>query len=142
MRKIPSVLTWHNDLPDVTSGAGILVKVNKSVSAVYLNSFDRIIATTKAYANSSTILRRYPKKVKVIHNGVDTRRFSPTVDGSFIREKYGLEGKTVALFVGALTRWHEYKGVDVPHKSIRHAVQKTGRSEITHRRRRQHAKKL
>jgi glycosyltransferase involved in cell wall biosynthesis len=49
----------------------------------------------------------------VIQNGVDTKNFNPEVDGGVVREKYNISGSKVLLFVGALTRWHGYKGLDV-----------------------------
>lgn len=119
LRSIPSVLTWHNDLPAVTAGAGVLVKLHASLSLIYLNQFRRIIATTQIYAQRSVSLRRYADKVVVIPNGVDTGRFRPDVSGDRIREEYGLQGLKVVLFVGALTQWHAYKGLDVLLKAFR-----------------------
>jgi len=113
LRRIPSVLTWHNDLPPVTSTARILTEFHDAASPAYLNNFRRIIATTNVYASDSKILRRYSKKVVVIQNGVDTKNFNPEVDGGVVREKYNISGSKVLLFVGALTRWHGYKGLDV-----------------------------
>ncbi len=109
---IPAVLTWHNDLPYVTSAAGLLVRAHSLFSPAYLRYYDRIIATTSVYARTSYTLRRYPGKVRVVPNGVDTSRFSPLVSGDEVRARHGLEGRTVVLFVGALTQWHAYKGVD------------------------------
>ena len=111
--RTPSVLTWHNDLPPVTSGARILVDLHNSFAPIYLRCFDRIIATTEAYATKSEILRRFLSKVAVINNGVDTTRFSPEVSGEKIRERYKLNQNKVVLFVGALTTFHAYKGVDI-----------------------------
>lgn len=112
LRRIPAVLTWHNDLPPVTSPAGLLVKLHNMTSSAYLRRFKRIIATTRVYAEGSPILSRWRDRVVVIHNGVDTGRFKPSNDGSKVRERHGLDGKKVVLFVGALTRWHAYKGLD------------------------------
>jgi glycosyltransferase involved in cell wall biosynthesis len=112
MRSIPAVLTWHNDLPRVTSAAGLLVRAHDLLSPAYLEYFARIIATTEVYANTSPILKKYANKVRVIPNGVDTKRFSPTLDGRKIRDLHGFAGEILVLFVGALTRWHSYKGVD------------------------------
>lgn len=109
--RTPSVLTWHNDLPPVTSVAGMIVKLHDRISGSYLDLYNRIVATTAVYARNSKTLRRY-SKVVVIPNGVDTSRFNPSVSGDSIREKYGLGKSKVALFVGALTTWHAYKGVD------------------------------
>jgi glycosyltransferase involved in cell wall biosynthesis len=114
----PSVLTWHNDLPPVTSGARILVNLHNSFAPFYLRYFDRIIATTEVYATRSRILRRFSSKVTVVTNGVDTKRFSPEVDGEKIRARYNLGQNKIALFVGALTTFHAYKGVDVLIKAF------------------------
>ena len=109
-----SVITWHNDLPPVTSAAGLLVEVHdRLVLPYYLRHFSRIIATTEAYANSSRNLRRFRDKVVVIPNGVDTIRFNTRVSGEDIKQKFGLTDCRVLLFVGALTKWHRYKGLDI-----------------------------
>ena len=112
-------MTWHNDLPPVTSGAGALVRMNDLLSASYLSVFKRIIATTHVYSRNSKILRQYRDKVVVIQHGVDTSRFNTDVDGHEVRSKLGLERKKVVLFVGALTRWHSYKGVDVLFRAFK-----------------------
>lgn len=109
----PSVLTWHNDLPSVTSAAGLLVRLHDATSSLYLDQYRRIVATTNVYARKSKTLRRYSYKTDVIQNGVDSRMFNPSLDGSAIRAKYGMSGSKVILFVGALTPWHGYKGLDV-----------------------------
>jgi glycosyltransferase involved in cell wall biosynthesis len=112
LKGIPAVLTWHNDLPRVTSAAGLLVRMHDLLSPAYLRSYERIIATTEVYARTSETLRRFHEKVRVVPNGVDTTRFNPNLSGWDVRKKHGLEGKMVVLFVGALTQWHSYKGVD------------------------------
>ena len=109
----PAILTWHNDLPPVTSSAGMLVKLHDRISGSYLDFYDRIISTTTIYARNSKTLRQYSNKVVVIQNGVDTARFNPSVSGDSVRERHGLGQSKVALFVGALTTWHAYKGVDI-----------------------------
>jgi glycosyltransferase involved in cell wall biosynthesis len=109
---IPAVLTWHNDLPYVTSAAGLLVRAHSLFSPAYLQYYERIIATTSVYARTSYTLRRFQSKVRVVPNGVDTLKFRPDASGEKVRETHGLQGKTIVLFVGALTQWHAYKGVD------------------------------
>jgi glycosyltransferase involved in cell wall biosynthesis len=123
LKRTPSVLTWHNDLPGVTAGAGVLVLIHDAIAPAYLGLFDRIIATTGVYARSSPILRAHSNMVRVIHNGVDTKRFNTGVSGAAVRERYGVQGRIVVLFVGALTQWHGYKGLDV----LMRAVQELGR---------------
>jgi glycosyltransferase involved in cell wall biosynthesis len=110
----PSILTWHNDLPSVTTIASLLAEAHdKLLLPVYLPRYDRIIATTEQYAATSRNLRRVREKVVIIPNGVDTVRFNPNVSGDEIKEKFRLRGRSVLLFVGALSQWHRYKGLDV-----------------------------
>jgi len=46
------------------------------------------------------------KQFAVIPNGVNDEQFHPGVDGTQIRKKYGLQGKTVIGFVGWFRKWH------------------------------------
>jgi len=110
----PSALTWHNDLPSVTPMAGALVEAHDAfVLPTYIQTFGRIISTSGKYAKSSQILRRYAWKVDVVPNGVDCKRFRPDIDPGPVREKLNLGGVKTILFVGALSKWHRYKGLDV-----------------------------
>lgn len=111
-RGVPAVLTWHNDLPRVTVAASALVRLNAVASAAYLKPYSRIVATTKVYARESEVLRRQPGKVEVISNGVDTSRFNPGVSAESVRERHKLNGFKTLVFVGALTTWHTYKGLE------------------------------
>jgi glycosyltransferase involved in cell wall biosynthesis len=114
MRGVPAVLTWHNDLPPVTRMARILVTAHdRLVLPLYLTQFSSIIATSKLYAETSHILKAHKDRVVVIPNGVDTRRFNPDIPGEEIRHRFGVDREKIVLFVGALTQWHRYKGLDV-----------------------------
>ena len=109
---VPAVLTWHNDLPAVTTAASFLVSLNYVASVAYLEAYSRIIATTFIYAKTSKTLRRHSDKVSVIPNGVDTYRFNPQVRSDEVKKKYHLNGYKTLIFVGALTTWHTYKGLE------------------------------
>jgi len=114
LKRIPAVLTWHNDLPPVTRTAGMLVTLHDHlVLPAYLDCYSKVIATSDRYASTSNNLRRVRTKVVVIRNGVDTERFNPNVKGSRIKDKFKLHDCKIVLFVGALTEWHRYKGLDV-----------------------------
>jgi len=114
LRRIPSVLTWHNDLPPVTSGARALIETHDHiVLPLYLRGYKRVIATSRNYAQRSRILTKYRSLVTVVENGVDCRRFHPSTNGMRIREQLGLRGVFLLIFVGALTKWHRYKGLDI-----------------------------
>jgi glycosyltransferase involved in cell wall biosynthesis len=45
-------------------------------------------------------------KVVLNPNAVDPTEFHPAIDGSAVREKYGLGKKTVVGFIGTFTKWH------------------------------------
>lgn len=64
---------------------------------------ERTLAVSEDLAESTAkkygLLR---EKIKVIHNGVDTVRFSPQVSGEAVRKRFGLEGKTVIMYLGRL----------------------------------------
>ena len=45
-------------------------------------------------------------RILVNPNGVDPERYSPFIDGEPIRQRYGLEGKTVIGFIGTFGPWH------------------------------------
>src|SRR5208337_3114999 len=123
IRRIPAVLTWHNDLPPVTSLASILIRTHDSVILPrYVPVYRRVIATSVTYAKHSRILPTLGRLVTVIPNGVDCRRFHPEVKSARLRAQWELEDKFVILFVGALTRWHRYKGLDVLLSAMKIAV--------------------
>jgi len=45
-------------------------------------------------------------KILVDPNGVDPQRYSPDVDGSGVRNRLSLHGKTIIGFIGTFGRWH------------------------------------
>src|SRR6185312_10629938 len=45
-------------------------------------------------------------KILVNPNGVNPDRYTPAVDGTAVRRRYGLEGKIVLGFIGTFGRWH------------------------------------
>lgn len=45
-------------------------------------------------------------KILVNPNGVDPQRYSPTEDGSAVRARYDLDGRTVIGFIGTFGPWH------------------------------------
>ncbi|MBX7155078.1 MAG: glycosyltransferase family 4 protein [Bacteriodetes bacterium] len=59
------------------------------------------------------------RKVFVVPNGVDPQRFSPTVDGTWVREKYNLGGKKICGFVGTFGQWH---GVTVLAEAVNQVI--------------------
>ena len=49
----------------------------------------------------------------MIPHGVDTDEFNPKVSGEEVRSQLKVGEVKIVLFVGVLSRWHRYKGLDV-----------------------------
>jgi len=107
-REIPTLLTWHNDLPPVTPASSVLVKIHdKLLSPLYRSLYRVVVATSREYASSSYVLTRCGDRVRIVPNGVDCSRFHPRLNGGDVRRKCNLDdGAKALLFVGALTKWH------------------------------------
>jgi glycosyltransferase involved in cell wall biosynthesis len=82
----------------------------------------KVLATSQDYARLSRLgplAEARSGLVGELPNGVDARRFHPEVDGSALRDHYGLQpGEHTLLFVGALDRAHYFKGVDVLFQAL------------------------
>lgn len=123
LRSEKAVLTWHNDLPPVSWGARLLIQTHdRLILPSYLRVYGRIIATSQTYVENSRILRKLRKQLTVVPNGVDCERFHPNINATELRQSLRIEGKFVLLFVGALTKWHKYKGLDILLRSLRMAL--------------------
>jgi glycosyltransferase involved in cell wall biosynthesis len=125
IRRIPAVLTWHNDLPPVTKLAGVLIRAHDSaILPKYIRVYRRVIATSSIYVERSQILSRLGQLVTVIPNGVDCRRFNLHVEAAELRTRLSLDEEFTLLFVGALTKWHRYKGLDVLLEATKAALER------------------
>lgn len=120
IKKIPAVLTWHNDLPSVTKLAGSIVRIHDDLAApIYLKYYDSIITTSNIYHKKSKMLHKFQNKTRTIFNGVDCKRFNPDVYADDIKNDLKMKDSKVVLFVAALTKWHRYKGLDILIEAFR-----------------------
>jgi glycosyltransferase involved in cell wall biosynthesis len=104
----PLVVTVHgyDILTEPSVNYGIrLDKIFEAIVCNVLNAADIVIAASKAtYDEASRIVHDH-SKVNLIYNGVDTNRFSPLIDGSFVREALHIGGTPVIFAL----RSHEPK---------------------------------
>lgn len=81
--------------------------------AISFRGLDRLVFLTRSYADSLWLPRPVRQQIEIVPTGADISRFSPTQDGSEVREQYGLGPETpLVLFVGSLQVGNGYKGVD------------------------------
>ncbi|HIE34120.1 MAG TPA: glycosyltransferase [Candidatus Altiarchaeales archaeon] len=108
IRRKPLIVTYHADIIRERGCYKILNSVYEIFLYFVLWRAKKIIATTPNYAQESRILRKFRKKIEIVPNFVDAKRFNPDVDGEDILETYNLKSKGIVLFLGRLV---PYKGV-------------------------------
>lgn len=105
-KSAPHVVTYHNDIeiPGKINGLCLprpfrskLEQLNEKLIKPVLDEAKIIVATTRSYAETSTVLKNYLHKVRIVPNAVDLSAY-PT---GMTKEKY-------VVFVG---RMLEYKGI-------------------------------
>ena len=111
---IPLVVTHHGEY---TKGNVLYSLISSTYSkicrTISLKYADRIVVLTQSYSEYLKLNKKIRKKIKIIKSGVDTQRFSATIDGTTLRKKYGFTDRDkVVLFVGSLSIYNRYKGVD------------------------------
>jgi glycosyltransferase involved in cell wall biosynthesis len=123
----PLVLTQHNTFIEYDNIWDTVEKVNDFViGKEVLKEADKIIVVSYATKNYVLSLGANPKKIEVIHNGVDLIRFKPlTGIKDEIRRKLGIsKNATVAITVRRLV----YKnGIDTLIESAEIAIKKNPR---------------
>ena len=82
---------------------------NRFINRKVVSKADKIISTSKSYAETSIVLKDFLDKVEIIPNGVDLNRFSPKIEVGNIREKYNLPSENIIFHVG---RFVKYKGLE------------------------------
>ncbi len=76
------------------------------IEALNLKIADVIVVVSQPMKDELVARNIDPDKILVNPNGVDPNRYSPTVDGQPIREKYHLSDKIVVGFIGTFGKWH------------------------------------
>jgi glycosyltransferase involved in cell wall biosynthesis len=127
-----SVLKREFGIPLVLECNGSEVWIKKNWGKVYLEPLlrwaeevqfaeaDVITVVSDVMKQQLVDLRVPASKIVVNPNGVDTGLFRPGLDGGPARNRFGVEGKFVAGFVGTFGAWH---GVDVLARSIKRAAE-------------------
>jgi len=108
--RVPFVCEYNGSFPWMARKWGgkklFHEKLLTDIELLNLKAADVIVVVSVPMKVALTERRIEPDKILVNPNGVNPDIYSPDVDGSQIREKYGLGGKTVIGFIGTFGRWH------------------------------------
>lgn len=123
LRNVPYILTHHNDLRD-NGVKGKIFDIYSSFSTPLVFSGAAKCAVVSLDHATHSRHRNYvinnPAKFVEIPNGVDTKIFSPDVDGKKIRTEIGIrDDAIVLLFIGVLDLAHHYRRVDLLINSLK-----------------------
>jgi glycosyltransferase involved in cell wall biosynthesis len=126
-----AMLTREFRLPLVLEFNGSELWVKKNWGRVYLETFLRnaervqlshaslIVVVSSVLKDQLVAAGVDPGSILVNPNGVDPDTFHPDIDGTEVRQRYGLLGKFVAGFVGTFGAWH---GVEVLARAVKPTV--------------------
>ena len=96
-------------------------KIAEQIEMLNLRGAD-VVVVVSAPSRDELVERNIESdKILVNPNGVDPELYSPEIDGSEIRHKYNLEGKSVIGFIGTFGKWH---GAEVLAKAFGLLIQK------------------
>ena len=120
--RIPLILEFNGSEVWVKKNWGVLYleSILRMAEDVQLAGAGRIGVVSNAVKQGLVDSGVDPQKIFVNPNGVDVEKFAPSVDGSAVRQKFGLQGNLVAGFVGTFGAWH---GVEVLARSVRRTVE-------------------
>ncbi len=85
-------------------------KLSDRIERLNLRAADLVVVVSAPMKDEIVARGVDEDRVLVNPNGVDVDRYSPSVDGSAIRAKYGFENAVVIGFIGTFGPWH---GADV-----------------------------
>ncbi len=80
--------------------------LSERIELANLRIANLVVVVSQAMADELTARGVAASKILVNPNGVEPDRYSPDIDGSAVRSRYGLEGKLVIGFIGTFGPWH------------------------------------
>ena len=110
-QSIPSIVTYHSDI----IRQRFLKHPYYPLQTIFLNSVDRIVCTSKRYAETSNVLKKYHAKTEIISLGIDENNY-PTPSHDTLSKWAKKINSPFILFLGAL---RDYKGIDTLIRSAK-----------------------
>ncbi len=81
-------------------------KLLNRIELLNLQAADVVVVVSQPLKDELVARGIEADKILVNPNGVDSERYSPSVDGSVVRSEYDLNGKIVIGFIGTFGKWH------------------------------------
>lgn len=81
-------------------------RLGEQIEKLNLHAADLIVVVSQVLKDELIVAGLREEKILVNPNGVDVDRYSPTVDGSSVRQRHGLVGRMVLGFIGTFGPWH------------------------------------
>jgi glycosyltransferase involved in cell wall biosynthesis len=110
--RVPAILEFNAGVGESRAfhGAG-LTALAHWIEARTLTAAGRVITVSGVLRREVMALGVPPEQVVAMHNGVDTERFHPAIDGRPARAELGIDPDEVVVgFVGTFAPWH---GVEI-----------------------------
>jgi glycosyltransferase involved in cell wall biosynthesis len=76
------------------------------IELLNLKQADLVVVVSRAMSDELASRGVAPDRTLVNPNAVDPERYSPAIDGTGVRTRYGLEGQTVVGFISSFQPWH------------------------------------
>ncbi len=108
-RGVPFVLEYNGSEVWMSRHWGRRLKYEalaERIELANLHGADLVVVVSAAMRDELVQRGIDPAKILVNPNGVDPEVYRPDIDGTPIRERHGLEDKTVIGFIGTFGRWH------------------------------------
>jgi glycosyltransferase involved in cell wall biosynthesis len=83
-----------------------LEKISEKIETAVLHAATLIVVVSQPMRDELLERGIEAEKILVNPNGVDPDVYAPSVDGSVVRSRHNLSGKTVIGFIGTFGKWH------------------------------------
>lgn len=106
---VPFILEYNGSEVWIARNWGLPLKyeaLSEKIENINLNVADVVVVVSQPMKNELVARHILADKILVNPNGVDPERYSPEVDGSMVRKKFGLDNKLVIGFIGTFGHWH------------------------------------
>lgn len=109
--KIPTIF-YSIDIDYKLIPYKFLQRIGKLIESKNIRNADLVLSINEGLREYTIRMGADPDKTRVIRAGIDSKRFSPSINGKKIREKYGIrEDDTVLFFMGWLYHFSGLKEV-------------------------------